>query len=58
MKKRQYITHNKLWRVVLPDGRKAELMARRANGAAEMAAEIFRADPDWLKATAKIAEIV
>lgn len=48
----------KLWRVTLPDGRKAELMARSKKAAAEQAAAVWALPVDWLREKAKIAEIV
>lgn len=48
----------KLWRVTLPDGRKAELMERNKKAAAEQAAAVWALPVEWLREKAKIAEIV
>ena len=47
----------KLWRVKLPDGRKAELMARSKKDAAEQAAAVWALPVDWLRQNARITEL-
>lgn len=47
----------KLWRVKLPDGRKAELMARSKKAAAEQAAAVWALPVDWLRQNARITEL-
>ncbi len=44
----------RLWRVTLPDGRRAEVRARNKKKAAEQAGAIWDIPLEWMRARAKI----
>ena len=47
----------RLWRVTLPDGRRAEVRARSKKKAAEQAGAIWGIPLEWMRQNARITEL-